>query len=227
MAKNKTKFGICSICGNNDELTREHIPPKGIFLAPRPQNTITVFSCKKCNHDTQRDDEYFRYWVTAGAQPQSKLSEVWKNKVVGSTFKRSPALLKKIQNDHKRLLEHHSKNPLKTYDGEIVSDELLSLCYTFDIERINRIACKIVRGLYFHHFSELLPYTVELTVSYEPINSDILIKIIEARKGLVGGEDGEFIYWFKFDDTEPYFSRWVMFFYLQKYLKVETKMKNA
>lgn len=100
MAKNKTKFGICSICGNNDELTREHIPPKGIFLVPRPKNTITVFSCKKCNHDTDLDDEYFRFWVTAGAHPQSKLSEVWKNKVVGSSFKRSPAFLKKIQNDH-------------------------------------------------------------------------------------------------------------------------------
>jgi hypothetical protein len=227
MANNKTKSGICSICGNNDELTREHIPPKGIFLAPRPKNTITVFSCKKCNHDTDLDDEYFRFRVTAGAHPQSKLSEVWKNKVVGSSFKRSPALLKKIQNDHKRLMEHHSKTPLKTYDDKIVSDELLSRCYMFDAERINRIACKIVRGLYFHHFSGLLPCNVELTVLYEPIKLDILIKIIKARKGMVGGEEGEFIYWFKFDDTEPYFSRWVLFFYLQNYLRVETKIKNA
>lgn len=165
MAKKKTKFGICSICGKKDELTREHIPPKGIFLSPRPKNTITVFSCKKCNHDTKLDDEYFRFWVTAGAHPQSKLAEVWKNKVAGSSFRRSPALLKKIQNDHKRLIEQHSKTPLKTYDDEIVPDELLSRCYMVYAERINRVACKIVRGLYFHHFSEPLPNNVELTVS--------------------------------------------------------------
>ena len=42
---------------------------------------------------------------------------------------------------------------------------------------------------------------------------------------MVGDEDGEFIYWFKFDDVEPYFSRCVLFFYLQDYLKVETKLK--
>ena len=227
MAKKKTKFGICSICGNKDELTREHIPPKGIFLSPRPKNTITVFSCKKCNHDTKLDDEYFRFWVTAGAHPQSKLGEVWKDKVVGSSFRRSPALLKKIQDDHKRLIEHHSKTPLKTYDDNIVPDDLLSRCYMVDAKRINRVACKIVRGLYFHHFSEPLPYNVELTVSDEPINLDILIKIIKARKGMVGGEEGEFIYWFKFDDTEPYFSRWALFFYLQNCLRVETKMKYA
>lgn len=227
MAKKKTKFGICSICGKKDELTREHIPPKGIFLSPRPKNTITVFSCKKCNHDTKLDDEYFRFWVTAGAHPQSKLAEVWKNKVAGSSFRRSPALLKKIQNDHKRLIEQHSKTPLKTYDDEIVPDELLSRCYMVYAERINRVACKIVRGLYFHHFSEPLPNNVELTVSNKPIDLDIRIKIIKSRKGMVGGEEGEFIYWFKFDDTEPYFSRWVLFFYLQNYLRVETKIKNA
>lgn len=227
MAIKKTKFGICSICGNENELTREHIPPKGIFLKPRPKNTITVLSCKKCNDDTKLDDEYFRFWVTAGAHPQSKLKEVWKNKVVGSSFKRSPALLKKIQNDHNTLMEHHSKTPLKIYDNGIVSDELLSRCYLVDAERINKVACKIVKGLYFYHFSEPIPYNVELTVSTEPINLDILIKIIKARKGMVGGEEGEFIYWFKFDDAELYFSRWVLFFYLQNYLKVETKIKNA
>ena len=74
---------------------------------------------------------------------------------------------------------------------------------------------------------EPLPCNIELTVSYEPINLDIRIEIIKARKGMVGGEEGEFIYWFKFDQKEPYFSRWVLLFYLQNYLKVETKIKNA
>ncbi len=227
MKKKRNKVGVCSICGREKELTREHIPPKGIFLKPRPQNTITVFSCKRCNHDTKLDDEYFRFWVTAGAHPDSKLSAVWKNKVVGSSFKRSPAILKRFQNDHKKLLVHHASIPLKTYENENVPEHLLHRCYMVEAERINRVARKIVKGLYFHHFSKPLPQEVELTVSDEPIHIDILLNIIKARKGMAGGEDGEFIYWFEFDDEEPFFSRWVLFFYLQNYLKVESKLKSA
>ena len=227
MKDKKNKLGICSICGKERELTREHIPPKGIFIKPRPKNTITVFSCKNCNQNTKLDDEYFRFWVAAGAHPNSKLGAVWKNKVVGSSFKRSPALLKKIQDDHRKLLNHHAKTPLKTYDNEIVPDELLYRCYMVDAERIDKVVRKIVRGLYFHHFSEPLPSNVDISLLFEPINIDILKSIIIARKGMVGGKDGEFIYWFKFDDKEPSFSRWVLFFYLQNYLKVETKLKST
>lgn len=221
----KKKVGICSICGQGGELTREHIPPKGIFLKPRPKNTITVFSCKRCNHATKLDDEYFRFWVTAGAHPYSKLSAVWRDKVVGSSFKRSPALLKKIQNNHKKFLVHHASTPLKAYENENVPDHRIDRCYMVEAKRINRVARKIVKGLYYNHFSKPLPPGVELTVSDEPIHIDILLNLIKARKGMVGGEDGEFIYWFKFDDKEPYFSRWVLFFYLQNYLKVESKLK--
>ena len=137
MKKKRNNSGICSICGEEQELTREHIPPKGIFLKPRPKNTITVFSCEKCNNDTKLDDKYFRFWVTAGAHPNSKLGAVWKNKVVGSSFKRSPALLKKIRDDHKKLLEHNAKTPLKTYDDDIVPDELLYRCYMVEELRGN------------------------------------------------------------------------------------------
>lgn len=227
MAKKKSKKGICAICGREDDLTKEHIPPKGIFLKPRPKNTITVFTCHCCNQDTKLDDEYFRFWVTAGAHPNTKLSEVWKDKVVGSSFKRSPALLRKIQDDHKRLIDHHLQDPLKTYDGEIVPDELLSRCYMVDAKRINRVACKIVKGLYFHHFQTPMPANITFDVSTAPIHIEILKRVIIARKGLVGGKQGEFIYWFKFANDGNFNSRWVLIFYLQNYLTVETKLADC
>lgn len=93
-----------------------------------------------------------------------------------------------------------------------------------EAERINKVALKIVKGLYFHHFSKPLPNGVEYTVTDESISLDVLIKIIEARKGLIGGEEGEFIYWF--DDSDPLSSPWVLLFYLQNYLKVEIKNKQ-
>ena len=226
MTKKKSKFGICAICGNENKLTREHIPPKGIFLPPRPPNTITVFSCEKCNHDTKLDDEYFRFWVASGAcSPKTQLGKLWEDKVVGSSFRRSPALFQKIQNDHDLLIQHHSKVPLITYDNKIFPDELIERCYMVDAERINRVACKIVKGLYFHHYSEPLPANLEFTVSDEPIHTDILNKIIIDCKGEVGGKDREFIYWFKFDENEFYFSKWVLIFYHKNYLRIETRLK--
>ena len=208
-------------------MTQEHIPPKGIFLKPRPKNTITVFSCGQCNQDTKLDDEYFRFWVTAGADPSSKLGLLWKNKVVGSSFKRSPALLKKIQDDHKHLLKYHRKVPLKTYAGNIVPDNLLDRCYMVDAGRINNVACKIVKGLYYHHFNKPLPSNVEFNVSDAPISIDELVEIIKKRNGMVGREEGEFIYWFRVNSSKDFISRWVLFFYLQNYLTVETRLNNV
>ena len=44
---------------------------------------------------------------------------------------------------------------------------------------------------------------------------------------MVGGKDGDFIYWYKFDDVEPYFSRWVLFFYLPKLPKGGNETKKT
>jgi hypothetical protein len=227
MKKKKNKIGICSICGEEEELTREHIPPKGIFLnrgqktqsQSFPAKSVTIIPNLMMNTSgfgLQREPIQIQNWQLYG-----------RIRLLDRVLREVRHFLKRIQDDHKSLLEHHARIPLKTYENEIVPDELLSRCYKVDAERIKRVACKIVKGLYFHHFSEPLPYNVELTVLNEPIHLDIRVNIIKARKGMVGGEEGEFIYWFKFDDIEPYFSRWVLFFYLQNYLKVETKLKSA
>ena len=225
--KKKPKIGICAICGSEAPLTKEHIPPKGIFLKPRPINTITIFTCEKCNQDTKLDDEYFRFWVAAVGEPDTKLGELWKKKVVGSSFERSPALLRKFQEDHLLLRKHHSVDALKTYDNKIVPEELLDRCYMVEAERINKVATKIVRGLYFHHYNQIIPSNVEFIVSDAPIDIQILRMIIMSRKGMVGGEEGEFIYWYKFADHSNFHSKWVLLFYLRNYLTVETNLRIA
>ena len=51
----------CAYCGDVGIVTRDHVPPKGIFPKPRPANLITVPACPKCHsQQTSRDDEYFR-----------------------------------------------------------------------------------------------------------------------------------------------------------------------
>src|SRR3989304_6859574 len=99
MAKKKPRRGTCALCGKEADLTRDHIPPRGIFLAPRPKNTITILSCNSCNQGTNLDEEYFRFWVTCGASPDSRLWRLWEEKVLGSSFKRSPRLVSKTLED--------------------------------------------------------------------------------------------------------------------------------
>jgi 5-methylcytosine-specific restriction endonuclease McrA len=58
---NTNKIGECAYCGDVGIITRDHVPPKGIFPKPRPANLITVPACSKCHsQQTSRDDEYFR-----------------------------------------------------------------------------------------------------------------------------------------------------------------------
>jgi len=67
------KVGRCALCGETRPVTREHVPPKGLFLPPRPRNTITVPVCGPCNHGYHLDDEYFRTFVAALAEPKTTL----------------------------------------------------------------------------------------------------------------------------------------------------------
>jgi hypothetical protein len=51
----------CVYCGAFGADTFDHIPPKGIYSQPRPNNLITVPACRQCHNDeTSKDDEYFR-----------------------------------------------------------------------------------------------------------------------------------------------------------------------
>lgn len=203
-------------------LTREHVPPQNLFLPPRPTNTITVWTCARCNKSTELDDEYFRLFVTAGADPQSRAGTLWTQKVVGSTFVRSPALKTRLQTDQERLRDHHKVQPLSTYDGETVSDETVEQCLMLDASRINRVAEKIVRCLYFREFRRALPGNVPFQFSLAPLTELKLEEIIRGQKGLVGGEEGEFIYWYHFEDQPRFSSEWVLLFYLQIHITVTT-----
>lgn len=209
----KKKVGICPFCGHYKELTTEHIPPRNIFLKPRPDNTITVPSCEKCNQDTKKDDEYYRICITTGAHPNSKLGKLWEEKVVGSTFDRSPRLKKRIQEDHQKTIEHHfTKEKLKTYDGQVVPDHLMDRVYAFDRIRIDKITEKIVRGLFFHHYQKCMPLDLNFYITNRDVDSSDLAMMNEGPSGSVGKE-GEFLYWFKVTDFFSCSSKWILLFY--------------
>jgi hypothetical protein len=204
--------GICALCGNEDYLTREHVPPKNLFLKPRPKNTITVWTCKSCNASITQDEEYFRIYISAGASPDSECGHLWKEKVEKSTFSRSPALRKKLSDGMDIIRQHHKLEPLKDFDDNTVPDELIPNVLPLDADRICRVIEKIIRCLYFKHFKSILSRETKIFVGIEPLTEAEIEKTVIQKKGFVGSKVDElFIYWFELNEKDRIMN-WILLF---------------
>ena len=56
---------LCIYCGQKKAAELDHIPPKCFFPSPRPNNLITVPSCKDCNRRYGKVDEQARNLITS------------------------------------------------------------------------------------------------------------------------------------------------------------------
>lgn len=210
MVPSLKKVGRCSLCGEDRPVTREHVPPKNLFLAPRPRNTITVPVCERCNHSYHLDDEYFRVYVAAGAQPGTRLWRLWKEKVVSSSFVRGAGLKGRLSADRALLQKHHKREPLQTFDGEVVADEWVPFAQPFNASRINAVVEKIVRCLHFLCTGLPLSHGVRLDIDVTPLTSIDERNLYTHRTGCVGYND-EFV--FRYEALGDGVSRWLLGFY--------------
>jgi hypothetical protein len=137
---------VCVYCGKL-ATTRDHVPPKAIFVELRPLDLITVPSCEACNNDASRFDERFRNIIGMRA---------------GEGSPNTPALWEKTWRSLKRnrrelvtVWRSMRDVPMLTEGGLYVGDATEA---AFDAEPHDRTIERITRGLYFHHFGEALPY---------------------------------------------------------------------
>jgi hypothetical protein len=153
----------CYLCLSKDYLTRDHVPPQNLFIPPLPSNLITVPCCKDCNASFQLDDEAFRAFASAYIAKSQVGRWIWDNKVVGSTFKRSPKFQQSLA---KSLI----KVPIRTPLGEIEMNAI-----TFPQERANRYLIRLTKGL-LHKFYPNIDYrdaqfiVIQVSITQELIN---------------------------------------------------------
>lgn len=198
MVKRK-KVGGCALCGETLPITREHVPPKNLYLPPRPRNTITVPVCEPCNHGYHLDDEYFRVFVATGARPGTRLWRLWKKKVVGSSFLRGGGLKGRLNDDHDKVVRHHlAVEPLRTFDNQVLGDEWLPLVLPFSASRIKGVVEKIVRCLHFTLYDTPLSKDARVEVDMAPLKPSDLQLLFDQRTGEVGDFE-EFV--FRHEDT--------------------------
>ena len=125
----------CFLCGATENLTRDHIPPKGLFPKPRPSNLYTVPCCGPCNNGASNEDEYLRMAASSliNAHPTGKVAF---ERVVESTIQ------KRRIGKHIDALRHNVEPIiLRTPDGDI--DARL---HGFDASLICRCLVRITKG---------------------------------------------------------------------------------
>jgi len=192
-------------CCNENAISREHIPPKCLFLPPRPSNMITVPSCPKHNFAKSKDDEYFRWFIsTACAEFSNDAITLLKEKVTRG-LRRSPGLLRMIMQGAIKEIDVYSK-------GGIWLDRRPG--FKYDKKRIVRVLKLICKGLYFYHFNKKVIKSQKFVLEFNPGLDENLKKAITTLKLNNIGNGRVFSYRY-YSKSENNIDRtmWFMLFY--------------
>ena len=93
------RVSLCIYCGLREGSTRDHVPPKCMFLSPMPNDIqmITVPCCEECRSRHQGDDAVARNFLISSAAAESRqASEDQIEKKRNRSLERDRTLLKQM-----------------------------------------------------------------------------------------------------------------------------------
>jgi hypothetical protein len=143
---------ICVYCGA-PATTRDHIPPKSIFVELELSTLVTVPSCERCNNAASRFDERFRNIIGMRA------SETAPNSV--ALWEKTWRSLHRNRQDLKTVLRS-MRDVSVTSESGLYRGQMTEAA--FEAEPHDRTIHRITRGLYFHHLGNSLPYDAPIEV---------------------------------------------------------------
>lgn len=191
---------ICGYCGGM-ATTRDHIPPKVIFPMPRPSDLITVPSCAPCNHGASDSDERFRTYLSlyVGMDTPST-TQLWAEALRG---------VRHNQRLHLRLLNEMERVWLTTSSGIIHGQAVRG---RWDSDAHDRTIERMVRGLYFHHYEQVLGSLVTINTHWlAKLDPGLVEATADFEQRSVGG--GQFVYRFGRAVDHPLHSIWLFEFH--------------
>jgi hypothetical protein len=210
----------CVFCGQQAELTREHVVARNLFQEPLPQTMVTVGVCRRCNNGKSSDDTYLRdYLLSDLASRRNPVAQaLWSGKVMRSV-KRNRSEIARTVARHARRKSLHS--PGGIYLGSVFAAPVETV-------RLESTLGKMVRGLYFHASRTLLPQDILLEVSrIDRFQIRSVWDDMEAR-----GAGTNVIHPHVFacrhycDAQFPFYSRWLLLFYNTILIEVLTLPSN-
>ena len=154
----RTQFGkeiresdVCVLCGQRPATTKEHIPPRSLFLE-KPAEYLTVPACEKCNSSTMLADDDLRMYMAFSSRTEEGLA-MHKAKVRPRLFER-PATKAGLR---ERLTRFPADIPNL---GRVMLPAITSRP-----DRFRASAEKMVRGLYWWHSGRTLGQDVPIRVN--------------------------------------------------------------
>lgn len=199
------KIGQCAYCGRNLPVTDDHIPPKNLFPKPRSSNLITVPCCVPCCQGWSKDDEYFRAVILSSARVSG---EPLAQGVIEPLL-RSVA---RSQGFAKLLIERIKEIEVVTEAGIYLGkEETLEL----DVMRIDRVAQRIIRGLFFHEKDFPVPENYQVIAKIQQFGVGPILEKLQGIDfpALHVIQDGVFCYTFCDTDEDPNSGIWLLLFY--------------
>jgi hypothetical protein len=188
----------CIYCGNTENMTVDHIPPKALFPEPRPLNMMTVPCCRVCNESFSKDDEYFRL-ILVSCQSVSEDPAV---QVVNEKLLRS---IRKIEAPGLATLVNQSLHVVDVFsEGGIYLGYAPAL--KVDAIRFHRTLDRIAQGLFFLTHRYPIPKRYNLTCVFNNIQFNFPVKFIKPFRGLwkppitIGNNIFSYSYFLSFDD---------------------------
>lgn len=167
---------ICIFCKKTAD-TKEHIPAKHFFKGVPDKNLITVPSCNSCNKGFQKDEVFFRqFWVSMLMDSSKDAKQLMNSEIVRS-IKRAPALGYQMFSQM-QLINAYTKSGI--YVGKKTMYRLSDL----DKTRISTVVIKIVKGLFFNEFKQVLPEDWEIKIVWITPQSEKNLKLVELAKTL-------------------------------------------
>ena len=191
---------LCYLCNKKMGVTKDHIPPKNLFIKPLPSNLITVDACEECHKKYTLDDEAFRIFASSVIGRSKEGNLIWQNKVIGSSFQRSP-----------KLKENVTKSIVTLINKEANTVEY---GLTFSIKRASNYLIRITKGL-IKHFHPELDYsksTFKVIMQNQKANKN-LIKNMLYKFPYDERGNGIFRFWRAFPYSNKPASFWTYLFY--------------
>ena len=190
-------------------MTRDHVPPKNLFPAPRPSDLVTVPACRECNNGASVEDEDFRTYLSLQIGRQNHLTE----KLWFDGAKKSLARRRSLQ---QQILA--SLRPVQVQTKAGIESKT-----AFEVpERIYiRVFERVVRGLYYHHFGRILGKDVPISISPLVGIDDRSMKLLE-RLPVAAIGDPAFVYKYAVATEDDTSSLWVMQLYEAHWIEATT-----
>jgi hypothetical protein len=133
-------MSTCYSCGVQPAPTREHVISKTLIPKPFPPNLLTVPSCAACNNSLSKDEEYLRDRLSATAQG-------FKAGQWGATLRSI-----KIPQAHGKKMSLYG-DMFRLSKSVMTEDGPSNIAIRIDKDRTERVAVKIVKGLFFSRFA--------------------------------------------------------------------------